>query len=160
MDNQKFSIRYPLDHYVQILVENAYNELNNQVIQAQWKRIRDFATVSLNQEGHIVIRCNNITKDWPEPALIGLLSHELSHYSMGSQSDSETSTDFDVIRRGLGTYLALERVIADKYSDHVVSRGKDRYLGYSTIRAHLSIREIKQLDRLLTDLGFITSSPE
>ncbi len=52
----------------------------------------------------------------------------------------------------LGSYLAVERILAGKYEDHIVSRGKDRYLGYRTIRGLLTTQEIQNLDILMTKM--------
>ncbi|MHA2424783.1 MAG: hypothetical protein ACXAEF_08350 [Candidatus Thorarchaeota archaeon] len=158
MTSKRFRIRKPVQQYIDALVKNAYEDLSHKEIKAKWGRTSAFATVTMNKTGPIKIQCNRITREWPEPALIGLLSHELSHIIIGDIRDSERLTDIDVIERGLGVYLAVERIIADKYADHVVTRGRDRYLGYGTIREDLTSHEIKQLDKLLSDLGLISSS--
>ncbi len=51
----------------------------------------------------------------------------------------------------------MERVFTGKYDDHALHRGKDRYLGYSTIRRLLNPHETRLLDRLLEDFGLIPS---
>ncbi len=52
----------------------------------------------------------------------------------------------------LGSYLAVERILAGKYEDHIISRGKDRYLGYRTIRNLLTSQEIQNLDILMSKM--------
>jgi hypothetical protein len=62
-----------------------------------------------------------------------------------------------VLSRGLGPYLAVERVFTGKYDDHILRGGKDRYMGYSTIGSVLNPRETVLLDRLLEDFRLIPS---
>ena len=83
------------------------------------------------------------------------MSHELSHPAQKGGGLSELKTDNDTITRGLGPYLAVERLFTGKYEDHVVQRGKDRYLGYRTIRAQLTHLECQQLDELLSEIGLV-----
>ena len=160
MNNSKFFIDKTLDEYIKLLVENAYREIGHREIKAEWGRLRSFAIVTMNQEGPVMIKCNSVARAWPEPALFGLLSHELSHVIVGDVPDTEKRTDLDVIERGLGVYLAVERVILDKYSDHIIGNGKDRYLGYNSIRSLLASHQIQQLDLLMSDLGMIPSSTD
>ncbi|MFX1602359.1 MAG: hypothetical protein ACFFCK_02675, partial [Promethearchaeota archaeon] len=54
-------------------------------------------------------------------------------------------------------YLAVERALTGKYDDHILCGGRDRYLGYSTIRSLLNSRESRNLDRLLEDFRLIPS---
>jgi len=98
----------------------------------------------------ILVRCNKIVVGWPEPALIGLLAHELSHPALGKDGLSEGRTDADVIARGLGAYLAVERAMVGQYEDMHLK--KDRYLGYRSIRPLLTPSEVKDLDRLMSEL--------
>ena len=69
----------------------------------------------------------------------------------------EASTDLDVIDRGLGVYLATERVTTGRYKDQTTHRGRDRYYGYRSIRQRLTRQETAQLDRLLNDLRIMPS---
>ncbi|MFW9983073.1 MAG: hypothetical protein ACFFE3_14310, partial [Candidatus Thorarchaeota archaeon] len=84
--------------------------------------------------------------------ITGLLSHELSHPAQSGSGLKELETDLDTISRGLGSYLAVERLFAGKYEDHIISRGKDRYLGYRSIRTRLTKLEIQNLDILMSKL--------
>jgi len=58
-----------------------------------------------------------------------------------------------VIARGLGCFLAIERAFTRKYADHIIGNGKDRYLGYESIRKLLTSGQVTQLDILMSDLG-------
>lgn len=95
---------------------------------------------------------------WHEAPIIGLMAHELSHPASKKGGQKEEYTDLDVIQRGLGPYLALERIMTNKYTDYVIKKGKDRYLGYSTIRDYLDSKELNHLDRLLGDLRLTSTS--
>jgi len=141
---------------VEQLVDVAYPELKGSNINARWGRTSCFATVSWTSDRlNITITCNIQTKKWHEAALLGLLSHELSHPALGTSNREESSTDIDVIRRGLGPYLAVERAMTDKHEDSVISRGKDKYLGYKSIRANLNEEELIQLDALLQEMRLV-----
>ncbi|MHA1479900.1 MAG: hypothetical protein ACTSQZ_00540 [Candidatus Thorarchaeota archaeon] len=135
------------------LVKYAYPELESKRFIIKVAKIKSYACISW-EHNHDVVRvtCNDIVNDWHEAALIGLLSHELSHPASMKMGHREESTDLDVINRGLGPYLALERIITNKYSDHVIKSGRDKYLGYKSIRKHLDSQELVQLDRLLFEL--------
>ncbi len=138
------------------LVEVGYPELTQNPIMIEWGRIASFATISWNQDlRDIRIKCSNETKKWHEAALVGLLAHELSHPAQIGKSQSELGTDLDAIERGFGPYLGVERILAGKYEDHTIRNGKDRYLGYRSIRKDLSANELKHLDRLLVQLRLI-----
>jgi hypothetical protein len=138
------------------LVDVAYPELSENHITIGWGRISSFATISWNQKlEDIRIKCSHETKKWHEAPLIGLLAHELSHPVHKGRSESEESTDLDVIERGLGTYLGVERLFTGKYEDHIIRKGRDRYLGYRSIRNQLSETELKHLDILLKQLRLI-----
>jgi len=105
-----------LSSLVTRLVEVAYPELDRNQISIGWKRIASFATISWDQGlNDIKIKFSNETKKWHESALIGLLAHELSHPAQKVKSQSEQSTDLDVIERGLGLYLGGGRIFAGKY---------------------------------------------
>ena len=145
-----------LSSLVNRLIEYAYPELDRCEITIGWGRITSFATISWNQDNvDIRIRCSNETKKWPEAPLIGLLAHELSHPAQKRESQTEQSTDLDAIERGFGPYLGVERLFAGKYEDYAIRKGKDRYLGYRSIRNHLSETELSHLDSLLTQLRLI-----
>ncbi len=160
MTKSKFLIDKTLADYIKLLVENAYREIEHREIKVEWGRLKSFAIVTMNQVGPIMIKCNSVARAWPEPALLGLLSHELSHVIVGDIPNTEKQTDLDVIKRGLGVYLAVERVIVNKYSDHIIGKGKDRYLGYNSIRSLLTSHQIQQLDLLMSDLGMIQSTTD
>lgn len=147
-----------LQELIRLLVEEAYPELRPSDIDVGWKRTSFFGTVSWTSlPGSIRITCNTQTKKWHEAALLGLLSHELSHPAQDNHSTTERSTDIDVIERGLGPYLAAERATTGKYEDYIISRGRDRYLGYRTIRGHLLGLELTQLDALLREMQLVPS---
>ena len=64
-------------------------------------------------------------------------------------------TDLDAIERGLAPYLAIERLYAEKYEDHLLHRGKDKYLGYRTVRQKMTNLEVAHLDAMLEELSLI-----
>jgi len=139
------------------LVSHAYPELSQTRIAIGYGRIPSYANVRWGEKGGIQVTCSVDSEDWPEPALLGLISHELSHPVQTRDWHSEIKTDQDVLSRGLGPYLAVERVLTGKYDDHILRGGKDRYLGYTTIRSLLNPSETRQLDRLLEDFRLIPS---
>ena len=138
-----------LNEIVVRLVTHCYPELQKRPVCAKWARISSFGDVSWDDRGPIVIRCNEEVNSWHEAQLTGLLAHELSHPAQIGNMSTEEDTDLDVIKRGLGTYLAAERIAAGKYIDHKIRGGRDRYLGYRTIRSELTSNEAIQLDTLL-----------
>jgi len=147
-----------LSKLVNRLVETAYPELSQSLIRIQWGRSSSYATISWTQDfKNIRIRCSNETRNWHESALTGLLAHELSHTTQQKNNQSERSTDLDAIERGFGPYLGVERLLAGKYDDHVIRKGKDRYLGYRSIRQLLHENELKHLDALLTQTRLVPS---
>ncbi|NHI88807.1 MAG: hypothetical protein EAX87_04735 [Candidatus Thorarchaeota archaeon] len=140
------------------LVFHAYPELINSNLQVTWGRTSSFAQIYWDEtKERISIRVNNDVKAWHESGILGLISHELSHPAQSRGGTSELTTDNDSIRRGLGPYLAIERLFAGKYEDHVIRRGKDRYLGYKSIRSQMTELEVQQLDSLLSEVGIIPS---
>lgn len=152
------SEKIELSELVHRLVEIAYPELIQSNIKIQWGRTSSFATISWSQDSKdIRIRCSNETKQWHEAALTGLLAHELSHPAQGKTNQSERGTDLDAVERGFGPYLGVERLFAGKYEDHIVRKGKDRYLGYRSIRKLLDENELIHLDALLTQLKLVPS---
>ncbi|MFW9920971.1 MAG: hypothetical protein ACFFED_15325 [Candidatus Thorarchaeota archaeon] len=157
MRKSQFPQSKTLQEYIETIKAYAYPELSEVGVLGTWKRITSFAFVELGSSITSTIRCNLVVKKWPEPALIGLLAHELSHIVQRNTSPDEQNTDLDAISRGLGVYLAIERVYIGKYFDHVIRSGKDRYLGYQEIRSLLDGHEIEQLDALLEMLGMLPS---
>ena len=146
-----------VDTLVDQLISFIYPELKEWKIVVSYKSISSFADVSWDEHlKQVAIRCDTITESWPSVALTGLLSHELSH--LCSRKQSEEETDLDVVKRGLGVYLAVERIICGKYEDHKISRGKDKYLGYRSIRELLTDNELEQLNRVLVRLN-LTPTP-
>lgn len=138
------------------LVQHAYRDIDRYTIDLLLGETSAFAEVSWKSHKTVVnLRLNRLVTAWHEAPITGLLAHELSHVSADITGFSEEETDLDVIERGLGIYLATERILTGKYSDHVMDRGRDRYLGYSTIRAILSDSEIVSLDRLLSDFAIV-----
>ena len=147
-----------LSKLVTRLVETAYPELTQSHIRIQWGQSSSFATVSWTQDFKDVrIKCSNAIRNWHESAIIGLLSHELSHPAQQKKNQSERSTDLDAIDRGFGPYLGVERLLAGKYDDHIIRKGKDRYLGYKSIRQLLNENELKHLDALLIQMRLVPS---
>ena len=147
-----------LSKLVTRIVKIAYPELDQSNVRVQWGRSSSFATISWTHDfKDIRIKCSNETRTWHESALTGLLAHELSHPAQQKDNQSERSTDLDAIERGFGPYLGVERLLAGKYDDHVIRKGKDRYLGYGSIRQLLNENELKHLDALLTQMRLIPS---
>ncbi|MHA1576148.1 MAG: hypothetical protein ACTSU3_02185 [Candidatus Thorarchaeota archaeon] len=152
------SEKIDLSDLVQRLVESAYPELISSNIKIQWGRTSSFATISWTEDfKNITVRCSSATRQWHEAALTGLLAHELSHPAQCKKHQSERGTDLDAVKRGFGPYLGVERLIAGKYEDHIIRRGKDRYLGYRSIRKLLNSNELIHLDALLTQLRLVPS---
>ncbi|MHA2024924.1 MAG: hypothetical protein ACW98U_03390 [Candidatus Thorarchaeota archaeon] len=136
------------------LVSVAYPELQKNEIVTSWGKTSSFGQVRWSDDDDTIqIKLNKSVKSWHQAGIIGLLSHELSHPSQKDSGFKERKTDEDVISRGLGPYLAVERVIAGKYEDHIIQRGKDRYLGYRSIRKLLTEIEVKNLDVLMSNLN-------
>ncbi|MFX0056056.1 MAG: hypothetical protein ACFFAX_08455 [Promethearchaeota archaeon] len=143
-----------ISNLVRRLVVNAYPELANRKIKVRAGALKSYGQVRWSDVGGINITCHQDVIDWPEPAIIGLLAHEISHPGKG-QDSCEEATDLDVISRGLGHYLAVERAFVNKYEDHVVERGKDRYLGFQSIRDLLNAHEERILEQLLGDFRIL-----
>jgi hypothetical protein len=145
-----------LENLVERLLSASYAELRSSTVNAYYDASAAFASVRWEPNlKRIDVVCNRETEAWHEAARTGLIAHELSHPAQKSSGISEKETDIDVIDRKLGLYLAVERLHAGKYEDHLIRRGKDRYLGYRTIRGLLSEEELSQLDQLLADMRFI-----
>ncbi|MFX1483753.1 MAG: hypothetical protein ACFFCP_11275 [Promethearchaeota archaeon] len=146
----------PEEVHIEILCKSivslAYLELLQREVSVSWRKMSSFAEVHwMHDDSEIKIGVNHCVKKWHQSGKIGLLSHELSHPSLGGTGFTEKRTDLDVIRRGLGTYLAVERLLSGKYDDHIIGK-KDRYLGYRTIRKHLTSYELQQLDQLMSSM--------
>ncbi len=145
-----------LDSLVNQLVDRIYTKLRDSKISIDWSKMNCFATIQWDANlEEIKIKCNRKIKKWHEAAHIGLLSHELSHTMKKPSMSFEMAADLDAIERGLGIYLAVERLYAGKYQDHIIRRGKDRYLGYASIRQQLLKKEFEQLNRLLVEMKLI-----
>ncbi|MFX0107968.1 MAG: hypothetical protein ACFE7R_06780 [Candidatus Hodarchaeota archaeon] len=146
------------EDYIYTLVTLAYSDIKDRDVKVVWGSIGPNAVVISSHKKSDVIRCNRAVRNWPEPALYGLLSHELSHIALGVNLHSELQADKDVIERGLGQYLAVERVLTTKFEDHNLRNGEDRYLGYFSIRKLLKAHEIRQLDILLSNYEIAVDS--
>ncbi len=133
------------------LMSKEYRKIRDRNVYITWAREGANAVIVWNQDKTDVIRCNIAVAEWPEPVIIGLLSHELSHIALGAKLHKEHQADEDVIARGLGHFLALERVFTNKYSDHVLKEGEDRYLGYISIRSRLKPQQVEQLYSLMSE---------
>jgi len=141
------------EDYIYILLNKAYPEIKDRNVRIEWGRAVANAAIIRSQNKTDIIRCNRTVRNWPEPVLYGLLSHELSHIALRVNLHNEFQADRDVIERGLGPYLATERLYTNKQTDHILRDGEDRYLGYISIRKLLSSSEVHQLDTLMSDLG-------
>jgi len=141
---------------VEVLISSAYPELKQTNFSVTWGKTSSFAQIQWGEsKDKISIRVNNNVKTWHEAGIIGLISHELSHPAQRGRGLTELKTDKDAVSRGFGSYLAVERLFAGKYEDHVIQNGKDRYLGYRSIRAQLTYLEGQQLDMLLSEIGLV-----
>jgi hypothetical protein len=138
------------------LVFHAYPELAGRNIEVRTGNLKSYGQVRWSDAGRINVTCHQDIGGWPEPAIIGLLAHEFSHPAKG-QDSSEEETDLDVINRGLGHYLAVERIFVNKHEDYTIGRGKDRYLGVRSIRELLNDHENELLEHLLEDFRIAPS---
>jgi len=139
----------------QRLVAHAYPEFEGRDFTINTGNLRSYGQVRWSDTGGIHITCHQDVIRWPEPAIIGLLAHEISHPAKGSSS--EEGTDRDVINRGLGHYLAVERAFVNKYEDHRISRGRDRYLGFQSVKELLNNHEHRIMGSLLEDFKILPS---
>ncbi|MHA2133779.1 MAG: hypothetical protein ACXAEN_15810 [Candidatus Thorarchaeota archaeon] len=149
--------RTPRDSILQPLVDRlvhfAYPELREFEISVGLKAISAYAQIEWSSaHSSMRIVCDKDVQRWHESQKVGLLAHELSHPCTDGRSTREEDVDFDVVKRGLGAYLAIERISAGKHEDHWLRRRKDRYLGYRTIRSMLEGHELSQLDLLLKEV--------
>jgi hypothetical protein len=151
-----------ISRLVKVLISSAYPELQQSNMSVSWGKTSSFAQIQWgDSKDEITIRINKTVKTWHEAGITGLISHELSHPAQQVGGLNELKTDEDAISRGFGPYLAVERLFAGKYDDHLIRRGKDRYLGYRSIRAQLTKLESQQLDVLLSEIGLIpTKTPD
>ncbi len=141
---------------VEVLISTAYPELQQSNMSVSWGKTSSFAQIQWSDsKDDISVRVNNKVKEWHEAGVTGLISHELSHPAQKGGGLSELKTDRDAISRGFGPYLAVERLFAGKYEDHVIRRGKDKYIGYRSIRSQLTHLESQQLDTLLSEIGLV-----
>ncbi|MBY8997893.1 MAG: hypothetical protein KGD60_09185 [Candidatus Thorarchaeota archaeon] len=141
---------------VEVLISSAYPELQKSNMTVSWGKTSSFAQIQWGgSKNEISIRVNTNVKTWHEAGIIGLISHELSHPAQRGVGLSELKTDKDAISRGFGPYLAVERLFAGKYEDHVIQRGKDKYFGYRSIRTQLTHLESQQLDIVLSECGLV-----
>jgi hypothetical protein len=139
---------------VDLLLSHVYVDLSDRRFEVVWGGTSAFADIAWTTTSQTArIRLNREIRSWPEPAVIGLLAHELSHPAQKQSRTTERSTDSDVVNRGLGVYLAVERLVADQYEDTRFRRGDDMYLGYRTVRSILMRQEKKELDELLRRLN-------
>jgi len=136
------------------LLVHAYPEFTERGIVIETGKLRSYGQVRWSDTGEIQIICHQDIIRWPEPAIIGLLAHEISHPAIEPNS-SEEATDRDVISRGLGYYLAVERAFVNKYDDHRIRGGRDRYLGFQSIRKLLNFHERSTLENLLEDFNIL-----
>ena len=145
---------------VKTLISTAYPELKKSDVQLSWGRASAYAQITWDDaKDQITILLNKSVKTWHETGIIGLISHELSHPAQKGAGLSELKTDKDAISRGFGPYLAIERVYTGKFEDHIICRGKDRYLGYRSVREQLTRLECRQLDEVLSMIGLIPARP-
>jgi hypothetical protein len=144
------------EDFIFTLMSKEYGDIKDRNVNVVWGRTGANAVIIWSQNKSDIIRCNVAVRDWPEPAIFGLLSHELSHIALGADLHSELQADKDVIARGLGQCLAIERAFTLKYADHIIGEGKDKYLGYKSIKKLLKTHEVQQLDSLMSDLGMTT----
>jgi len=145
-----------LSTLVEVIISSAYPEFQQSNVIMSWGKTSSFAQIQWDESREeISIRVNHTVKTWHESGITGLISHELSHPAQRGSGLNEMKTDNDAISRGLGPYLAVERLFAGKYEDHLIQRGRDRYLGYRSIRAQLTSIESQHLDTLLSELGLV-----
>ena len=138
------------------LISIAYPELKQSRMTVSWGKISSYAQIQWTEyKETITLKMNKSVKKWHNASITGLIAHELSHPAQNNSGLNEQNTDTDAIERGFGPYLAIERLYAGKYDDHIIQRGKDRYLGYRTIRQQLTHLEKQQLDLSLSKIGLI-----
>jgi len=146
-----------LENVIFTLLSKEYADIKDRTVHIVWTRTGANASIIWSKDKVDTIRCSIVIQEWPEPAIIGLLSHELSHIALGADLHSEVQADEDVINRKLGHYLAIERAYTKKFFDHILREGEDKYLGYTSIRKRLKSKEVRKLDKLLSDLGIVAN---
>jgi hypothetical protein len=139
------------EDYIFNMMKKEYADIKDRTVHILWARAGPNAVIVWSQDKTDSIRCNIVVTEWPEPAILGLLAHELSHISLGTDLHDELQADEDVIARGLGHYLAFQRAFTKKYSDQILREGQDKYLGYGSIRKRLKPLQRKKLDRLMSE---------
>jgi hypothetical protein len=156
----KMPTAFDINNLLKTLVSFAYPELQKKEVVVSWGYASGFGQVRWSDDDNeISIKINKSVNAWHEAGITGLLSHELSHPAQSGSGLKEMETDEDVIARGLGSYLAVERLLAGKYEDHIIRRGKDRYLGYRSIRDLLASKEIQNLDMLMSEMKLKPAQP-
>ncbi|MHA2379019.1 MAG: hypothetical protein ACXADO_10670 [Candidatus Thorarchaeota archaeon] len=68
-----------LQNITKRLVLHAYPEMSNNEIAIGYGRISSYANVRWVRSGEVQVICSVSSRRWPEPALLGLISHELNH---------------------------------------------------------------------------------
>jgi len=134
---------------VERLIKYAYPELRTRDFIILWRNINAIADITWAKwGGEVRIRLHPIVKSFNDPMLIGTFAHELSHVALKENNSDEWETDFDVVKRGLGPYLAIERASTGIYYDQP-ARGKSKpYMGFYTIMGLLSEDSKKNTERL------------
>ncbi len=139
---------------VERLIKYAYPELRSRDFIILWRDINAIADITWAKwGGEVRIRLHPIVKTFNDPMLIGTFAHELSHVALKENNSDEWETDFDVIRRGLGPYLAIERASTGLYNDQP-ARGRSKpYMGFYSIMHVLSEENKKNTLQLANLIG-------
>ncbi|MHA1654368.1 MAG: hypothetical protein ACTSYX_11955 [Candidatus Thorarchaeota archaeon] len=133
----------------------AYPDLQSWNIEVGTRMMSALAEVYWSSTGTAKIMLSKAVAGWPEPALIGLISHEISHISTRGEHPAELNADTDATQRGLGVYVAFERAFIGRFRDQSIRGKQDRYLGYVSLRKRLSAAELSALDQLLGDHSLV-----
>lgn len=140
------------DETITRIIRYAYPELVSYRVRTRWARMNAYGMVRWNSGlREIDLKMDYEVRHWHDAQVTGLLAHEFSHVVLGG-GRTESSVDGDVIKRGLGVYLAIERLLSGCHEDHIIKRGADRYLSYRSIRERLDSEHLQQLDQLLYHL--------
>ncbi|MHA2046296.1 MAG: hypothetical protein ACW99G_16040, partial [Candidatus Thorarchaeota archaeon] len=83
--------------YIFTLMSNEYSDIKDRTVHIIWARAGPNAVIVWSQFKTDTIKCNIEVTEWPEPAILGLLSHELSHIALGTDLHDELQADEDVI---------------------------------------------------------------
>ncbi|MGQ4871564.1 MAG: hypothetical protein ACP6IT_06990 [Candidatus Thorarchaeota archaeon] len=140
---------------VRSLLRWAYPDLRSWNIEVGTGTISALAEIYWSSTGTAKIILSKVVAGWPEPALIGLISHEISHISTRGEHPAELNADTDATQRGLGVYVAFERAFIGRFQDQHIRGKQDRYLGYVSLRKRLSAAELVALDQLLGDHSLV-----